>query len=553
MAFTPQEHPLNDGPVLGPARSARRTSGAPTADAATAIKHPRRISIIEGAGARLSDQTRLLLRTRLRLAGSLIFAGSLVFLIWTVVTGNITLQGAQRYISWTHIGVVVVVSWLTYELWRPRLPEWRELRTAELLIFGSPALLILVVQLVLMTGPNMMTRVPISTGAWCALLFTYAMFIPNSWRRAARIIGPTAMAPILLAIVVGWRAPQRSPDFWENLSGLALLLLLVAAVATYGTHVINSLRLQAFEALQLGQYRLRELLGSGGMGDVWLAEHQLLKRPCAIKLIDPGRAADPRAQLRFEREVRATARLSHWNTVEIFDYGRTDDGTFYYVMEYLPGMTLAELIESHGPMPPARAVHLLRQACNGLREAHAQELIHRDIKPGNIIAAFCGGLFDIAKVVDFGLVELRSEAPLKTWNTDAMFSGSPLFMAPEHALGGAAADPRSDIYSLGAVGYYLLTGRPPFEGTKAIKIVIAHAHDPVIPPTALRPEIPLDLELVILRCLAKAPSDRYESVEALEEALSKCSVADQWRGSEAADWWRTHEPGVIADHARTLG
>ena len=201
------------------------------------------------------------------------------------------------------------------------------------------------------------------------------------------------------------------------------------------------------------------------MGEVYLAEHQLLKRPCAIKLIRPDRAGDPRALARFEREVRTTARLSHPNTVEIYDYGRTEDGTFYYVMEYLSGLSLADLVERHGPLPPGRAIYLLRQACGALAEAHAAGLVHRDLKPANIFAARRGGLHDVAKLLDFGLVLPTAEpvAPPSSAGT-ATIAGSPLYMAPEQATGDARPDARSDLYGLGAVAYYLLTGRAPFEG-----------------------------------------------------------------------------------------
>ena len=183
-----------------------------------------------------------------------------------------------------------------------------------------------------------------------------------------------------------------------------MILLILAVGSAFGARTISRLRRQVAEARQLGQYRLRRRIGAGGMGEVYLAEHQLLKRPCAVKLIRPDDVADPRALERFEREVRLTATLSHPNTVEIYDYGRTEDGTYYYVMEYLPGLSLAELVERHGPLPPGRVVYLLRQVCGALREAHAAGLIHRDIKPSNIFAARRGGMDDVAKLLDFGLV-----------------------------------------------------------------------------------------------------------------------------------------------------
>jgi serine/threonine-protein kinase len=320
----------------------------------------------------------------------------------------------------------------------------------------------------------------------------------------------------------------------------------------YGTHTINSLRNEAFEARQFGQYRLCRRIGSGGMGEVYLAEHQMMKRPCAIKLIRPGKANDPHALARFEREVRATAKLSHWNTIEIFDYGRTDDGTFYYVMEYLPGLTLAELVEKHGPMSPARAIHLLQQTCDALAEAHSHGLIHRDIKPGNIFSAERGGVHDVVKLLDFGLakpIEAGSESVQLT--QEGSIAGSPLYMSPEQALGDSEPDARSDIYSLGAVAYFLLTGVPPFDGDRPIKIILAHAHQAVVPPSRLRAEIAPDLEQVVLRCLAKNPADRFQHVLALRQALSECAAAGRWSHGDAAKWWHANgaaesQPAIAA-------
>ncbi|MGD9646896.1 MAG: serine/threonine-protein kinase [Pirellulales bacterium] len=502
-------------------------------------RHRRRVAVVDGAGKGLSDQTRLLLRSRLRVAAPLVCFGSSVFLIFAFLTHAMRLSRAEGYASWLHVALVLVTGLATYVLWRARLPSWRMLRLAEAAVFGMPALVLLALD----TGnPVVRNPLAISAAAWCGLIFTYGMFIPNTWRRGARVLGALALAPILLWTWQYLEHPVMPAGQLQLLIASALLLITAAVAATYGTHVTNNLRLQAFEAQQLGQYRLRELLGSGGMGDVYLAEHQLLKRPCAIKLIDPRRAADSEAQLRFEREVRATARLSHWNTVEIFDYGRTDDGMFYYVMEYLPGLTLQEIVERHGPLPPARVVDLLRQACDALREAHAQGLIHRDLKPGNLFAAERGGVFDVVKLMDFGVVELMGEGESRPWGPSPRLAGSPLYMAPEQALGGHEPDARSDIYSLGAVAYYLLTGQPPFGGERPIKVLIAHAHDPVRPPSEIVAGVPADLEAVVLRALAKEPHERFADAAGFEAALAATSVADRWSREEAATWWHANEP-----------
>jgi serine/threonine-protein kinase len=378
---------------------------------------------------------------------------------------------------------------------------------------------------------------------WMGTVFIYALFIPNTWRRAAVIIGAICAAPLLLFAYLWMTDPVFARVASEG-AGFVVEVTILAGItflsATYGTHMIGSLRREAFEARQLGQYRLCRLLGSGGMGDVYLAEHQMMKRPCAIKLIRPGKANDPQALARFEREVRATAKLSHWNTIEIFDYGRTEDGTFYYVMEYLPGLSLAELVEKHGPLPAPRAIHLLMQACDALGEAHAAGLIHRDIKPGNIFAAQRGGIHDVAKLLDFGLAKpIATTAPVQL-TQEGSITGSPLFMSPEQALGDSEPDARSDIYSLGAVAYFLLTGVPPFEGDRPIKVILAHAHEQVLPPSKLRSDIPRDVEQVVLRCLAKNPAERYQSAAALRRALSECVAAGGWTHEEAAGWWNAH-------------
>ena len=241
--------------------------------------------------------------------------------------------------------------------------------------------------------------------------------------------------------------------------------LVAALVAVFGAHVITSIRRDAFKARQLGQYVLKNKLGSGGMGEVYKAEHQLLKRPCAIKLIKPGMVADHLSLARFEREVQATAKLTHWNTVEIYDYGHAEDGTFYYAMEYLPGLNLKDLVMRHGPMPPERAIHFLRQICRALREAHAKGLIHRDIKPANIIAAERRGVYDVAKLLDFGLVREQTKEKVDSRPTERESAGgTPLYMCPEQFRAYDRLDAHSDIYSFGAVAYYLITGRPPFAG-----------------------------------------------------------------------------------------
>jgi serine/threonine-protein kinase len=407
-------------------------------------------------------------------------------------------------------------------------------------------------------GDNMMAQMVLRSVVLltAVLILAYGLYVPKSWRRAAVVAGPLALLPFTTLGVLALRHPAAMAWLWEgrryNATPLALfsfdaLILIVLAVgATLGARTISRLRRRAAEARQLGHYRLQERIGAGGLGEVYLAEHRLLKRPCAVKLIRPDVMADPNTLARFEREVQITATLSHPNIVEIYDYGRSEDGTYYYVMEYLSGLSLEDLVQLHGPLPPGRAVYLLRQVCQALRAAHAAGLIHRDIKPSNIIAARCSGMEDVAKLLDFGLVLPRSGSPAPHLTREGQILGTPLFMSPEQALnGGRLVDERSDLYAMGAVAYYLLTGRPPFDEGDGIGVMIAHARDPVVPPSWRRADVPEDLERVVLRCLEKDPTERFPDAEGLERALGACACAEEWGRARAACWWRDVDAGGL--------
>ena len=441
-------------------------------------------------------------------------------------------------------------------------------RTIELLVFGLPALFFgahtaraLIESIHSGTG-----IVPVTLQGWVLLIFAHAIFIPNSWRRAAIVCASIAGMPLLVTILTAvFDVKTRLVLLGDPapLVDMTLALAATAAVAIIGVRTINFMRNEMFEAKQFGRYRLRELLGSGGMGEVYLAEHQLLRRPCAIKIIRPERAGDAKMLARFEREVQATAKLSHWNSIYIYDYGHTADGTLYYVMEYLPGLTLQELVTKSGPLRPARIIYLLRQVCSALHEAHGLGLIHRDVKPANIFVSERGGQFDVAKLLDFGLVKpFRSmhgqqpveeaiSASLTELTVDGGFAGSPLYMSPEQAMGEATPDPRSDIYSLGSVAYFMLTGKPPFSATHAMRVILQHLNDEPTPPSQAvnRPlnwQIPADLEAVVLKCMQKDPEDRYATVCALDSALAACAQANEWDYRSAHDWWHAHCPKLRA-------
>ncbi len=288
---------------------------------------------------------------------------------------------------------------------------------------------------------------------------------------------------------------------------------------------------------KLGQYELVEKLGEGGMGVVYRAEHAMLRRPTAVKLLPPDKAGGYTIT-RFEKEVQQTARLTHPNTVTVFDYGRTPEGVFYYAMELLAGATLREVVEIDGPQPPARVARVLEQAAGALAEAHGIGLIHRDIKPANIMLVKQGGELDVAKVLDFGLVkELNPEVDLALTQADTI-TGTPHYLSPEGIIQQDAVDARSDLYALGAVGYFLITGGHVFSGNNTVEVLGKHLHAKPEPPSGrLGRELPQDLEELIMQCLAKAPEDRPQSAPEFVLGLRACRDFGGWTPADARGWW----------------
>jgi serine/threonine-protein kinase len=452
-------------------------------------------------------------------------------------------------------GLILFQATLLWILWSPR--EWLlcQLRRLELALVGIMALFFCSVQWSLFTNSLLFkeaTEVPTlelvrlwidaSAVRWFFLIVIYGVVIPNTWQRCLSVTLGISMLPLLITFAGAWTYNYFSSDLWYGLLDLVILLHTGVLVAVFGSYRIQTLQQQAFEAQQLGQYRLKRRIGTGGMGEVYEAEHLLLRRQCAIKIIRPDQMQDPAVLERFEREVQAMAGLAHPNTVEIFDYGRSDDGTFYYVMEYLPGLNLEQMVERYGRLPASRAIYLLRQVCRALREAHGVGLLHRDIKPGNIIACVRGGEYDVVKLLDFGLVQsIEPSVTDSRLTIKGMILGSPPFMSPEQAAGRPNLAPTTDIYSLGGVAYYLLTGQPPFQRETPMEMMMAHAFEPVIPPSKLNSGIPSDLEAVILRCLQKRTSERFASVTDLEAALLSCEASKGWSESQAKQWWKERE------------
>jgi serine/threonine-protein kinase len=346
--------------------------------------------------------------------------------------------------------------------------------------------------------------------------------------------------------------PARRTPIGVGIAGV--LVSLLGFVTLTALRTISRLRRQAE---RVGPYRLMARLGQGAMGIVWEARHALLRRPTAVKLLAPGTGGE-RALARFEREVQLTAMLTHPSTIAIYDYGRNADGIFYYAMELLRGINLVQLVTFEGPLPPARAVHLLRQACGALAEAHASGLIHRDIKPANLMVCVYGGIPDFLKVLDFGLVkdvgavepliagEIDRDIDQVELSQDGSLLGTPLYMAPEGMSDPAGVDKRADIFSLGAVGYFLLTGNSPFPGRTAIEVFATERKGPPKPLAAAAPNpVPAALDAALRACLAFRREDRPASAEALDEMLEACAIDPPWTREDAGRWWQEKGPRAL--------
>ncbi|GMV14405.1 MAG: hypothetical protein AMXMBFR56_26290 [Polyangiaceae bacterium] len=359
-----------------------------------------------------------------------------------------------------------------------------------------------------------------------------AAIVPSSGPRTFAV---GVVASLIVTYGYWHRGAEAQPEPGFVFAWTIAFALASAAVS----RVIYGLQRQVQEARQLGQYVLEDKLGEGGMGAVYRAHHAMLRRDTAVKLLLPERAGTE-SLVRFEREVRQTARLSHPNTVTIFDYGRTPDGTFYYAMELLDGADLGEIVEVGGPMPAERVVNVLSCVAGALAEAHDIGLIHRDIKPANIILCQQGGAPDVPKIVDFGLVkQIDAGGDVLQTKADTLL-GTPLYMSPESIRNPEAVDGRSDIYALGAVGYYMLTGHHVFEGTAVVDVCLKHLDAVPTPPSErLGQPVPAALEQLLLQCLAKDPAERPQTALELQERLRDTGLPP-WDAKRAREWWSTH-------------
>jgi serine/threonine-protein kinase len=383
----------------------------------------------------------------------------------------------------------------------------------------------------------------------CILILVFPVIVPNTPKKtllAALITATLDPAGTLLALSMGKTLPPGA-----NLYIAYAANYICAGLALLPSFIIGHLHRQVGEAREMGSYRMTKLLGQGGMGEVWRASHRLLARDAAIKLLRPDIVGGPTAVTllkRFEREAQVTAMMRSPHTIDLYDFGITEDGTFFYVMELLEGLDMESLVQRFGPMSSARTIHFLKQACDSLGEAHLSNLIHRDIKPANIYVCRYGRRVDFVKVLDFGLVKPKPEMEQTDVKLTAehVAGGTPTYMAPEQALGNRPVDPRTDIYALGCVAYWLLTGQLVFEGATPMEAVLHHVQTAPVPPSKRSElEIPAALEKVVLSCLEKDPDYRPQSADELAEMLASCEDGvELWTHEKAHEWWDMHLPAI---------
>jgi serine/threonine-protein kinase len=336
----------------------------------------------------------------------------------------------------------------------------------------------------------------------------------------------------------------------EDYFSASFSVTIAVVIAYFGSRTVYGLGIEIAQARRMGSYSLERLLGRGGMGEVWLGRHGMLARPAAVKLVRPdlpgSRGAREAAVMleRFEREAQATAGLRSPHTVNLYDFGVSENGTFYYVMELLEGLDADSLVRRFGPVPPERAVHILRDMCHSLAEAHEAGLIHRDVKPANVYLCRYGRERDFVKVLDFGLVKAVEEPEHDAGLTmEGTVRGTPAFMAPEQAKGDDGVDARADLYAVGCVGYWLLTGQRVFDGATALEVLMHHVGTPPVPPSRrVELPIPAELERIVMDCLEKDREKRPRSAGELAARLAECPLEEAWTPERARRWWETHRP-----------
>ncbi|MFC2173394.1 serine/threonine-protein kinase [Acidobacteriota bacterium] len=382
----------------------------------------------------------------------------------------------------------------------------------------------------------------------CMLVVIFPLIVPGTPRKVILgSLGAASTGPLVVLLSIATGNSPRVPPIAVFLLFLPNIISVITAY--FCSRIVYRLGSDITKARELGSYQLVDRLGKGGMGEVWRARHRMLVRPAAIKLVTPealGSVENGHVVLqRFEREAQATATLHSPHTIELYDFGITDEGNFYYVMEFLNGLDLDLMVKRYGAVCQERMIFLLRQVCHSLMEAHEKCLIHRDIKPANIYACRYGRDFDFVKVLDFGLVKSNNEFAEKDarLTLEGVPYGTPAYMAPEMVLGKTEIDGRADIYALGCVAYWLVTGHRPFESKSAVEMVIDHVKTtPRRPSEISELELAQEVEEIILSCLEKDPADRPQTAHDLLAALESCRLENSWTPERAREWWQLHQP-----------
>jgi serine/threonine protein kinase len=529
----------------------RPTANAILRRADTPTTHPSHTGVASGA---LPEELVADQLTRLALF-AVVGASLWTFgLITEVVLTPLVLSGTMSpfIIRAIHVAAIAVAALMyLYVRYAPHTPETK--RTVGLAFFLANCAGVAALNTVGQNGWTMPAAgPPVFRLSWNAVAILVFSMIASATPR--QLILATLLGASLDPLGV-WIAHLRGVSVPSLAYTLVLYLpnYMCALVGLMPSTMLHRLGTKLRRAQELGSYRLLERLGQGGMGEVWRAEHRLLARSAAVKLIRPdmlgtSSADDARRVLvRFEREARATASLHSPHTIQVFDFGTTGDGSFYYVMELLGGRDLESLVREFGPVPAQRAIFLMRQVCHSLADAHARGLVHRDIKPANIYVCRMGLEYDFVKVLDFGLVKMPDrESITRTLTTgDQRTSGTPAYMAPEVILGNADVDRRADVYAMGCVAYFLLTGQLVFEANTSMKMLLQHVNDTPIPPSQ-RSEMPIphELDALVLSCLEKDPNKRPQNAEELFRMALCCTSCEGWNNDTAKAWWTTHLPDL---------
>ncbi len=391
-------------------------------------------------------------------------------------------------------------------------------------------------------------------GPWTyIIMLAFPLIVPMSPRQLLRGLVASGLT-VPLGTYLSHRALGTTPDMTGMIASI-ITPVFVVSIGWYGARIIYGVALAAAQAEDLGSYRLESLIGKGGMGEVWRARHRMLTRPAAIKLILLSERAGGSAETtaaRFAREAQATALLQSPHTVQVYDFGTAEDGRFFYVMELLNGLDLEEFVEKHGPMEPARVIHIARQLCHSLAEAHARGLVHRDVKPANVFLCRYGRDTDFVKVLDFGLVLAASATssgyPDPRLTDVGTAQGTPAYMAPETVTDPDNVGAGSDLYAVGCVLYWLLTGRLVFDRQTAMQAIVAHTTEAPIPPAKLSElPVPAALDALVMRLLEKSPRDRFASAGAVIEALDALAKTHPWSAQDSDAWWGLHRPAELRD------